>query len=223
MSYQWKGAVDMKKIIVLMCSIFLVVTLAACGDIDEKNTRAVQGKEEVVADQETSEGEDVEEAAEEPEEKPVGTRSNPLPFGDTITVKENIYDDSFNGYAALVEVTLLEAIRGEAAWEMVKAENQFNEPAEEGYEYVLISVKGFLKEAETEDDSLYFSDMKFKFVSEEGEVYDWASVVTPNELSKELYNGGTAEGNIINQVKIGEDFKVSYDSSEGSPVFFSVE
>ena len=34
---------------------------------------------------------------------------------------------------------------------------------------------------------------------------------------------GTGEGFIANQVKIGDDFKVSYDSSEGSPVFFYVQ
>lgn len=211
----------MKKIVLLVCSAFLAMILVACGDIDEKNTRAVQGKEDVTADQEIDEVEV--EVREEEKEKPIGTRSNPLPFGDTITVKESIYDDSFNSYEALVDVMLLETVRGDVAWTMIEAENQFNEPAAEGYEYVLIKAKGFLKEAETEDDSLYFSNMNFKFVSQEGEVYDWASAVTPDELSKELYNGGTAEGYISNQVKIGDDFKVSYDSSEGSPVFFNVK
>lgn len=212
----------MKKIVLMICSSLLVVMLAACGDIDEKNTREVQGKEDVAADVET---EETEEEAKEPEEetKPVGIRSTPLPFGDTISVKERIYDDSFNSYDALVDVTMLETIRGDEAWALLEEENMFNEPAEEGLEYVMVKVKGFLKESEIEDDSLYFSDMNFKFVSEEGEVYDWASVVTPDELSKELYSGGTAEGYISNQVKIGDDFKVSYDSSEGSPVFFFVE
>ena len=55
------------------------------------------------------------------------------------------------------------------------------------------------------------------------EVYEWASAVVPKELSKELYNAGTGEGFIANQVKVGDDFKVSYDSSEGSPVFFFVQ
>jgi len=80
-----------------------------------------------------------------------------------------------------------------------------------------------LNESKTEDDSLYFSNMSFNCVSNEGEVYEWVSAVVPNELSKELYNGGTGEGFIANQVKIGDEFKVSYDSSEGSPVFFYVQ
>jgi len=122
-----------------------------------------------------------------------------------------------------LEITLLETIRGDAAWAIIEKENMYNEPAAEGFEYVLIKVKGFLKESKTDDDSLYFSNMSFNFVSNEGEVYEWVSAVVPNELSKELYNGGAGEGFIANQVKIGDDFKVSYDSSEGSPVFFYVK
>lgn len=208
----------MKKIM-YMLSVLAILILAACGDIDEKNKREVNSAQDSAVDK----VEDKEKEVEEKKEKAVGTRSNPLPFGDTITVKENIYDDSFNAYASAVDITLLETIRGEEAWTMIQNENQFNEPAEEGYEYVIVKVKGFLKESETDDDSLYFSNMNFNFVSNDGEVYNWTSVVVPNDLSTELYNGGTGEGLIANQVKVGDDFKVSYDSSEGSPVFFYVE
>lgn len=211
----------MKKIM-MMCSMFMIVLLAACGDIDEKNSREVKSNSDVAADVEDDATEVAEEEVKE-KEKPIGTRSNPLPFGDTITVRENIYDDSFNSYDSLVEITLLETIRCEEAWAIIEKENMFNEPAAEGFEYAMVKVKGFLKESETEDDSLFFSSMNFNFVSNDGEVYDWASAVIPNELSKELYNGGTAEGYIMNQVKVGDDFKISYDSSEGSPVFFLVQ
>lgn len=209
----------MKKIL-MVCSVIFMLLLAACGDIDEKNTREVKSDAEVASDAQNET--EVEQKEVEEKEKPVGTRSNPLPFGDTITVKENIYDDSFNSYESFVEITLLETIRGDEAWALIQKENMFNEPAEEGFEFAMVKVKGFLKESETEDDSLFFSRMSFDFVSNEGEVYDQATVVVPNELSKELYNGGTAEGYIVNQVKVEDDFKVSYDSSEGSPVFFFV-
>ena len=205
----------MKKMM-WMCSALLLV-LAACGDIDDKNNREVTSKNEAGAEAKK----DV--VKEEPKEKPVGTRSNPLPFGETITVKENIYDDSFNAYTSALDITLLETIRGEEAWAIIQKENMYNEPAAEGFEYALIKVKGFLKESETDDDSLYFSNINFNFVSNEGEVYEWGSAVVPNELSKELYNDGTGERYIANQVRVGDDFKIAYDSSEGSPVFFFVQ
>ena len=206
----------MKKMM-WMCSALLLLVLAACGDIDDKNNREVTSKNEAGAEAKK----DV--VIEEPKEKPVGTRSNPLPFDETITVKENIYDDSFNAYTSALDITLLETIRGEEAWAIIQKENMYNEPAAEGFEYALIKVKGFLKESETDDDSLYFSNINFNFVSNEGEVYEWGSAVVPNELSKELYNDGTGERYIANQVRVGDDFKIAYDSSEGSPVFFFVQ
>ncbi len=202
----------------------LLLLLSACGDIDEKNDREVQSQQsDEIEHEEEKEVKEEEEEKEEEKEKAIGTRSNPLPFGDAITVKRNIYDDSFNGYEALLELTLLETIRGEEAWAIIQSENQFNDPADDGFEHVLIKVKGFLKEAETDDDSLFFSSFDFKFVSDDGEVYDFKSAVIPDELQKELYNGGTGEGYIHGQVKKGDEFKVSYNSSEGSPVFFFVE
>lgn len=204
-----------------MLGIAMILLVAAgCGDIDEKNDREVNSAQDT--SKEVNEEAEVEEV-EEVEEKAVGVRSNPLPFGDTITVKENIYDDSFNAYDSSFEITLLEVIRGEEAWKVIEAGNMFNEPAEEGQEYVLVKAKGSLTESETEDDFLWASSMNFDFVSSGGEVYDWVSVVTENEFEKELYNGGTVEGYISGQVKTGDDFKVSYNSSEGSPVFFNVE
>lgn len=210
----------MKKLLLLF-SVLFVITLAACGDSSEKNSREVKSSEDG-----TSNSQDVTEMEQEEveeKEKPIGTRSNPLPFGDTITVKKYIYDNSSNSYESFVEITLLETIRGEEAWAIIQKENMYNEPADEGFEYAMVKVKGFLKESETEDDSLFFSSMDFNFVSNEGEVYDLKSVVIPNELSKELYSGGTGEGYIGNQVRVGDDFKVSFDSSEGSPVFFFVK
>ena len=210
----------MKRLLYIL-GIAMMLLLTGCGDIDEKNDREVNSQQD--AEKEGTEEKDAEVEVEEEKEKAVGVRSNPLPFGDTITVMENIYDDSFNAYASSFEITLLEMIRGDEAWEVIKNENEFNEPAEDGFEYVLVKVKGFLKDSETEDDFLWASSMNFDFVSSEGEVYDWGSAVIPNEFEKELYNGGTVEGFIVGQVKVGDDFKVSYDSSEGSPVFFNVE
>ena len=68
----------MKKILMLSSVIFLLL-LAACGDIDEKNTREVKSDTEVSSDIQNEP--EVEQEEVEEKEKPVGTRSNPLPFG----------------------------------------------------------------------------------------------------------------------------------------------
>ncbi|TQR20295.1 hypothetical protein [Psychrobacillus vulpis] len=212
----------MKKSLYIL-GITTTMLLAGCGDTAEENNREVTTQQDTAKEDNNSSNAEKAEQKQKVEEKAVGTRSNPLPFGDTITVTDYIYDDNSNSYKSLLEITALEMIRGEEAWTIIHKENEFNEAAPEGYEYALVKVKGLLKESETEDDSLYFSSMNFDFVSNEGEVYDMVSVVIPNELDKELYSGGSGEGYITGLVRVGDDFKISYESSEGSPVFFFVQ
>jgi len=210
----------MRKIITMTISLLFLVVLTACGNTAEENKREV---ETTNSESYVSTAEENNEVADENEESPIGTRSNPLPFGSTITVEDSIYDDNSNHYSATLDITLLESFRGEEAWKLIQAENEYNEPPLEGFEYALVKVKGNLKDAETENDSFYFSDMNFDFVSNEGEVYEYASIVIPQPLDKEMYKGATTEGYIVGQVRKEDDFKVSYESSEGSPVFFFVK
>lgn len=190
--------------------------VGACGDIDEKNDRPVTSQEE-----KTEASADTK--AEKKEEKAVGVRSNPLPLGDTITTKVAIYDDSFNSYAANLDLTIAGITRGEEAWQQILAENQFNSEPDEGMEYVLVKVEALLKDAETEDDSYNLSSFSFKMVSAAGKEYPHVSVVVPSKLDAKLYNGGATEGHVIGQVRVGEDFFLSFNGTEGSPVFFATK
>lgn len=190
--------------------------VGACGDIDEKNDRSVTSQEE-----KTEASADTK--AEKKEEKAVGVRSNPLPLGDTITTKVAIYDDSFNSYAANLDLTIAGITRGEEAWQQILAENQFNSEPDEGMEYVLVKVEALLKDAETEDDSYNLSSFSFKTVSADGKEYPHVSVVVPSKLDAKLYNGGATEGHVIGQVRVGEDFFLSFNGTEGSPVFFATK
>ena len=207
----------MKKSI-LIFTFATTLLLAACGEeASDPNDR------EVTTAAENTEGQESEEVAEEPAESSVGVRSNPLPMGDTITTDVNMYDDDFNALGASLDLTVTEVIRGQEAWDIITAENQFNEPAKEGYEYILVKVKGMLKDAETEDYPLWFSSGDFQFVDKEGATYDSFSVVIPNELGTELYNGGSSEGYIHNQIKVDDETKLTFTSSSGAPVFFNLQ
>lgn len=149
------------------------------------------------------------------DEKKLGTRSNPVPFGESITV-----EDTINGeYDAKVELKVLEVIRGEKAWEIAKNENSYNETPEEGYEYILAKVEGKVTEAETEDEPYWLSASFFKFVSEEGNEYEVKSVVIPDELAHNLYNGGTGEGYVHGYIKKDDDVTLSYNII-GKPLAF---
>lgn len=55
------------------------------------------------------------------------SRTNPAPVGTRQTIAVNNYSEK---YTAIITVT--EAVRGDAAWEKIKAANQFNAKPDEG-------------------------------------------------------------------------------------------
>lgn len=85
------------------------------------------------------------------------------------------------------------------AWDAIHAENQFNDPPQEGFQYVLLPVTATYRGADT---GLAWIDIDIKFVTADGRTFENASVVTPGALNdvSELYAGGVAQGNIVFEV-----------------------
>jgi len=119
------------------------------------------------------------------------SRSNPIPLGDTGVVPP--------GW----EITVLD-VNGDA-WPVVLAENQFNDPPEEGYRMVLITVRATNVQTGEETDRV--SEGDFALVGSRNQVYqtfERSCGVTPNELSGELFPGGTVEGTVCFQAGVDE-------------------
>lgn len=119
-----------------------------------------------------------------------GSRENPgQPGLDVITFSEN--------GEPVWEVTVAAATWD--AWDAVRAENQFNDPPREGFQYVLLPVTATYRGADT---GLAWIDIDIKFVTADGRTFEKAPVVTPGALSdvSELYAGGVAEGNLVFEV-----------------------
>lgn len=130
-----------------------------------------------------------------PQATPVGptgqSRRDPIPLGQTLAVPP--------GW----EVTVIDV--NPDAWPVVQAENRFNDPPEAGYRMVLITVRVTNVQADDEPDMIGEGD--FELVGSRGEVYKTfqrSCGVTPNELSAELFPGGTAEGTVCFQAGIDE-------------------
>jgi len=99
-------------------------------------------------------------------------------------------------------IVVLEVVRGEEAWDLIKAASSSNKPADAGFEYVLarIRIEYYARtlpgscghELEAEQFAAYSTDGK-KYVS--------ATVVPPTpELSGTLFSGDTREGWLAFQV-----------------------
>lgn len=108
------------------------------------------------------------------------SRSNPLTMSDVIE-------------APNWTIEVLEVIRGDEAWPILQAANQFNEPPPVGMQYILVRLKAASTYTDSESHSIGQSD--FGLTGDRLTLYDNASVVVPEpELNAELFTGGEAEG-----------------------------
>lgn len=150
-----------------------------------------------------------------------GTRSDPIVFGEEASFFGTFADRDadYEEFDAQVDITVVDTIRGEEAWDIIINENQFNDPAPEGKEYMINRIRIKLSNATSDDLKAQFSYRDFDYVSSGGSSYSFTSVVLPDELSFELYNEGEAEGNIVNLVDIDDSPLVRFDSS----FFFETE
>lgn len=129
-----------------------------------------------------------EEVVEEDAASELGTRSNPAPMGTTVVFSDNTGD--------LWEVTLSDPILN--ANDIVAAENQFNDPAPEGFQYAMVGVTAkYIGKA----TGTPYWDLTISFVSEAGTTHETGdfSAVIPSDLSdiNELYADAVGVGNIV--------------------------
>jgi len=118
------------------------------------------------------------------------SRNNPFPLGQS-------------GEAPNWNVTIIEVVRGDEAWQMIQAANQFNDTPVEGTEYVLIKVKAVSTAQDEEEHTIGSWD--FDITGSKLIQYSTAPVVVPEPgLDASLYSGGETEGWLVFQVGVDE-------------------
>jgi len=165
-----------------------------------------------------------EEKIQEQEKSKLGSRTNPVPFQKTATVDDILYNDSGEALPIKFGLTVEEVLRGDAAFQKLKAMNEFNEPAPDGYEWVLAKTKVKFVEFKSKDLSFHIDGiMNFQLVSETGDIYSGDIVATtePN-FSFEMYEGNEKEGYIADLVKKGEKAQLRYQELMDGQVFFNL-
>lgn len=142
-----------------------------------------------------------------------GTRATPMPLNSTLSLTGSMMDtDTYDDFDASLDITVVETIRGEKAAQLIQAENEFNEKAPEGKEYILNKVKVRAYDIASAENKFMIDSTEFEYVSSTGALYSGESVVIPNELSATLYNNGTAEGYIQGTVdKNDSDPLIKYE------------
>jgi len=92
------------------------------------------------------------------------------------------------------EVTVLQIVRGETAWQMISDQNRFNDPPNEGHEYILFRVNvNYIQGPSDQTTSVNWLD--FDVVSQIGSDYDMPFLVVPiPELDGRVFPGSSANG-----------------------------
>jgi len=201
--------------------LLTIMVLVGCG----QDTKDIEVKEDEPNEQTETKNKADNTDKKETTEPKLGSRSNPLPLQKTATIDDEIYNDAGDTFAIKFDLTVLEVIRGQEAYDMLMSMNEFNEPAPEGYEWVLAKTKVKFVESETEDIPFFIDGvMNFTMVSENGDIYSGdVYATTEPDFSFEMYVGSEKEGYITGLVKAGEKAQLRYEEFLGGHVFFNLQ
>jgi hypothetical protein len=117
-------------------------------------------------------------------------RSNPVPFGETSTTEN-------------WQLQAVDVVRGDDAWNRILEANSFNDPPEEGMEYVMALVN--VRYIGTENKAINIDGSFFSSTGDANVLYDAPSVVDPDpEMDIYLFPGGQYQGWVTLQAEEGE-------------------
>ncbi|CAN5805771.1 hypothetical protein BH23CHL2_BH23CHL2_18930 [soil metagenome] len=141
-------------------------------------------------------------------------RSNPLPFGEAGRTPDGNW-----------EVQILEVVRGQAAYDMLLVANQFNDPPEPGFEYVLFNIRAVNTSESAEPQEISYFD--FDLTGDARVRWGTTFVVRPEpELDAELFSGGEATGWIAQTARVDEQnliliYEPAVSFDEGDEIFMA--
>lgn len=225
-----------KRNLFVVLAIALLVMLSACAEPEQETvevTREVKVPETVEVTREVTRI--VEQTVEvvvtatprptprptaTPEAPEVGTRQNPHPVGETASV--------IKGGELKFEMTVTQVLRGDAAFQKIRAANQFNDPAPAGFEWTV----SLINVAYTGEDAgvLEMDEWDFGVVTggralTYSDTTGYSPCCLEPSLDFTLYQGGEADGWIALPVRVDDEnplMVVGMSSGGEGGVFFSL-
>jgi hypothetical protein len=175
---------DYKESFRFIVLTMLLSVLVSCGSTPTSIEQPVNSQTPAT----TSAAIEASKATEEPEPQAIPaldsgiSRSNPLALGYEVCLEH-------------WSITILSAIRGDEAAAAIQQANQFNEPAPDGYEYILATIKLVNISTKQEAQPAGFA-ADIRLTGDRNVLYSPASVTTPKELTGDLFPGDETQGQI---------------------------
>ncbi|OMF54678.1 hypothetical protein BK138_16095 [Paenibacillus rhizosphaerae] len=150
------------------------------------------------------------------------TKSNPAKLNQTVNFTTKSALNTFEGTVSIDEI-----LRGDAAWKQIEQANMFNDPAPDGYEYILAKASIKITKNSKPDTAVDVTDYLLSLISSDGREYDRELVVAPEPTFRsKLYEGASNTGWVVLTVKKTDTapliaFGRNYDGTGG--VWFSTK
>lgn len=144
------------------------------------------------------------------------TRQDPAPIGATIR-----YDGSSYSNEAVTDLTVTKVIRGDAAWQIIRGWNRYNDQPSDSQEYILVSIKTAAISSEN-DQQAELDDYDFSFVSASGMEYQRESVSGMTPKLTNLYPGAEHEAYVAGMVNKGDQPLLIYLKNSENPIWFDL-
>lgn len=140
------------------------------------------------------------------------TRADPVSLGEAAS-------------AAQWDIQVLEVLRGDDAWDALFTASEWNDPAPEGFEYVLVKI-GAARTGDNEAKQI--GSIDFNITGSAAVLHQPVYLTNPDpELDAELLPGGTTEGWLSFATWQGEDSLILvYDEAwewDDKPIYFALE
>lgn len=172
----------MRKIGIIMLALLVVVSIVGCssGKSEGKSGSSAPNVSTVSHESGTAEK---------------GTRSNPIPVGETATVKKG---------RVTLDMTIEEVLRGDDVWTVAKQVGANDTPSD-GCEIAVVKVKVKVLEG-ADDEPFTIATADFDVFSSDGVGLSGIYAYIPDDatLTGELLTGAEKEGYGSRQVKIGD-------------------
>ena len=118
------------------------------------------------------------------------SRTNPAPVGTAQTMTITSGKDEYN-----ITMKINNIISGDEAWRIIYEENMFNTKPPDGKMYIIANVEAKVNKVNS-DKSVSFNNFDFTAFTSDNSEYKKESVLIPNKLSGQVYEGGTITGNV---------------------------
>ena len=204
----------MKKLLVLLAAMALLFSTAAAesGEIDlsgmtlDELTALEMRVKEAIVSAYIAEGTG----------QYAATREQSAPIGATVR-----YDGSHYLNTAVTDITVLEVIRGEAAWQRVYSWHDYNEMPGTDEEYILVKVRAQAVASKNSAPAEIY-DYDFTFVSAQGAEYEYAYAAGIDQELAPVYEGAAAEGYVVGRIKKDDKPLLVYLKDAEQPLWFDL-